>query len=51
LTHANLTGANLTGANLKGAIGLNTVIWSGTTCPDGTDSDNDGSTCIGHLGS
>jgi hypothetical protein len=50
---ANLTGANLTGSNLKGATGLKTailtgVVWSGTTCPDGSISSN-GGTCVGHL--
>lgn len=50
LTRANLTNADLSGANLTGA-NLHGVIWSGTTCPDGTDSDSDvGGTCIGHLG-
>ena len=39
-----LTGANLTGANLTG------VTWSSTTCPDGTNSNNDSGTCSGHLG-
>lgn len=37
------TGANLTGADLSG------VTWSNTTCPDGTNSDNNSNTCIGHL--
>ena len=58
LTDANLvgdllTGANLTGANLDGAFVKNSdlygVTWSNTTCPDGTNSNNDGGTCIGHL--
>jgi Pentapeptide repeats (8 copies) len=44
LHDANLTGANLTGANLTGA-NLNGVIWSHTTCPDGTSSGDDGGTC------
>jgi DNA-binding beta-propeller fold protein YncE len=48
LRGANLTGANLTGANLSGA-NLSGVIWSNTTCPDGTNSDADGGTCVGHL--
>ena len=48
LNGANLSGANLSGANLNGA-NLNKVIWSGTTCPDGTNSDADGGTCTGHL--
>ena len=33
----------LIGATLTG------VHWSNTTCPDGTNSDNDGNTCVGHL--
>jgi len=44
LTGANLTGADLTGANLHGAD-LTDVIWSNTTCPDGTNSDGNGGTC------
>jgi hypothetical protein len=48
LNRANLTGANLTDANLSGA-NLTGVIWSGTICPDGTNSDNDGGTCISDL--
>jgi uncharacterized protein YjbI with pentapeptide repeats len=43
LSHAKLSGANLTGAN------LNKVIWSSTNCPDGTNSNNHGNTCLGHL--
>ena len=42
---ANLTGANLTGANLHGAT-VTGAVWSNTTCPDGTNSDNDGGTCV-----
>ncbi len=41
--HANLTGAQVSGANLHGAV------WSDTTCPDGTNSDADGGTCVHHL--
>ncbi len=48
LTNANLTGANLSGANLTGAT-LNGVTWLNTVCPDGTNSNNDGGTCVGHL--
>lgn len=43
LTGADLTGADLTGASVKG------VHWQATTCPDGTSSDANGSTCQGHL--
>lgn len=60
LTGANLTNANLTNvtvdpsvlknADLEGAIGLTTVTWgTGTICPDGTISDFNGGTCLGHL--
>ena len=53
LTAANLSGANLSGANLtkaKDAGALWTgVIWSNTTCPDGTTSKHDGGSCVGHL--
>jgi hypothetical protein len=50
----NLSGANLSSANLMGATGLRTatltgVIWSKTACPDGTLSNSDGGTCVGHL--
>jgi len=49
LSDANLSFANLTGANLAGA-NLSGVIWSDTTCPDGTNSNNDGDTCVNNLG-
>jgi hypothetical protein len=34
----------LTGATLTG------ITWAQTTCPDGTNSNTNGYTCIGHLG-
>jgi len=43
LTDANLGGADLTGADLAG------VVWSDTLCPDGSNSDVDGGTCVGHF--
>ena len=43
LTHANLDGATLTGAHLGG------VRWGNTTCPDGTNSNADGGSCLHHL--
>lgn len=49
LRDANLSGANLTGADLHGALLLD-VVWSNTTCPDGTNSDDHDDTCEGHLG-
>ena len=48
LKGANLAKANLTGATLTGAT-LSGVSWSNTICPDGTNSNNDGGTCLGHL--
>jgi len=48
LARANLRGADLERSNLMGAD-LTDVFWSDTTCPDGTNSDNDGTTCLGHL--
>ena len=54
LQSANLQGANLTNANLGGATSkgasLGGATWSNTVCPDGTNSDADGNTCLGHLG-
>jgi hypothetical protein len=44
LTGANFSNANLTGADLTGA-NLTDVIWSNTTCPDGTLSDSNGGFC------
>lgn len=49
LDGADLTGADLSHARLVGAS-LAGVTWSATTCPDGTDSDANGGTCLGHLG-
>jgi uncharacterized protein YjbI with pentapeptide repeats len=54
LSGADLSGSNLTGADLSGATNLTDtavagVIWIGTTCPDGTNSDNDGDTCVNNL--
>ena len=45
----NLTDANMTGAEFSAVWGFTSVIWSNTTCPDGTNSDNDGGTCINNL--
>ena len=49
LTSANLSFANLTGANLSSA-NLTGAIWSDTICPDGSNSNSDGDTCINNLG-
>jgi len=48
---ANLTNANLSGADLKYAD-LKGVNWSGSTCPDGSNSgedDGDSNTCLNNL--
>ncbi len=48
----NLSGANLTNADFQYAWGggdnVQGAIWNDTTCPDGTNSNNDGDTCVGH---
>ena len=53
LAGANLSSANLSQANLRGALlthaDLTGATWNRTTCPDGTDSNNDGGTCLGHI--
>jgi Pentapeptide repeats (8 copies)/Collagen triple helix repeat (20 copies) len=54
LTNADLTSANLSGASLAGAVFsaaappiLDGVVWSNTLCPDGSNSDTHGNTCVG----
>ena len=49
LTGADLSETDLTGADLWGAT-TTTTLWSETTCPDGTDSDSDGDTCVNNEG-
>jgi streptogramin lyase len=48
LSRADLSRADLSGANLHGAT-LTRAKWSNTTCPDGSNSDNDGGTCAHDL--
>ncbi len=48
LSNANFTGANLDGANTSGAT-FTGAKWSNTTCPDDTNSNNDGGTCVNNL--
>ena len=43
LSGADLSGADLSGADLSGAD-LSYVTWYNTTCPDGTNSDDNGDT-------
>jgi len=53
LIDADLTGADLAGAYLRYAdltgADLTSVNWLGTTCPDGTNSNNNGNTCENNL--
>ncbi len=49
LEGADFTGANLSGADL-GMAALSRVTWRNTTCPDGSNSDSHGSTCLGTPG-
>ena len=48
LTDANLTDATLNDANLSDAD-ISAVIWSDTTCVNGTNSNNDDGTCANDL--
>lgn len=43
-----IRGANLEGTNLEGAK-IEKTVWKNTICPDGTNSDNAGGSCAGHL--
>lgn len=43
-----LTNADLTGANWHNATGKSAAIYANTTCPDRTNSDANGDTCVGH---
>ncbi|MBI5497743.1 MAG: M48 family metalloprotease [Deltaproteobacteria bacterium] len=49
LSGVELKGADLRGTNLKGAnlslANLAGAVWGNTTCPDGTDSDDNGGSC------
>jgi uncharacterized protein YjbI with pentapeptide repeats len=54
LVNADLQGADFTYTNLRGAKGLGAqylagAIWHNTICPDGTNSDSDGGTCLRNL--
>ena len=53
LLRADLRGADLRDADLSGALlgaaRLSGVQWGNTICPDGSNSDAHGGTCLGHL--
>ena len=53
LSYANLSYADLYGADLNGAIltgaNLTNILWGNTICPDGTNSDDHGYTCVNNL--
>jgi uncharacterized protein YjbI with pentapeptide repeats len=48
LSLTNLTNANLNDANVTGAEALLGAYFNNTTCPDGTNSDMHGDTCVGY---
>ncbi|MDB4865653.1 pentapeptide repeat-containing protein, partial [Euryarchaeota archaeon] len=48
LAFADLSGADLSGADLSNTY-LADVYWNDTTCPDGSNSDNNGNTCVNNL--
>jgi uncharacterized protein YjbI with pentapeptide repeats len=52
-TNTNFSGVNFTNAQLYymnlTSANLDDVIWSNTVCPDGTNSNDNDGTCIGHL--
>lgn len=47
-TNTHFAGSNLSGTDLTHAI-LTSASWLNTICPDLTNSDNNGNTCLGHL--
>jgi uncharacterized protein YjbI with pentapeptide repeats len=48
LNGVDFTNADLTGATWRRATGLASATFLNTTCPDGTNSDVNGGTCVGH---
>lgn len=47
-TNVSIEGSDFTGSNMSNAA-LTGATWHNTFCPDGTNSDDHASTCIGHL--
>jgi hypothetical protein len=50
VTGVDVTNADLTGANFGYATGTDSLVYSNTTCPDGSNSDANGGTCAGFGG-
>jgi len=48
LAGANLTNADLLGAAVSPGAMYQAIIYNNTRCPDGTNSNDDGGTCVGH---
>lgn len=48
-TNSNFENVNFTGATMMSTANLTSVVWNNTTCPDGSNSDASGSTCVGHF--
>ncbi|MDE2024985.1 MAG: pentapeptide repeat-containing protein [Patescibacteria group bacterium] len=53
-SHTNLSYASLIHDTFLGATNMSTanvtgVTWANVTCPDGSNSDNNGNTCVGHF--
>lgn len=54
LKNTNFTNAIIRQSKFQGAMNASTAnftgaTWESTTCPDGTNSDSNGNTCVGHL--
>ncbi|MCK9361083.1 pentapeptide repeat-containing protein [Patescibacteria group bacterium] len=54
MTGATFVNADLSNADLTGSTGLTTssisgTVWDDSRCPDGSDSDVNGDTCLNHL--
>lgn len=54
LDGSDLSGADFTNAILFHTVGMDTAtvtgaVWQNTLCPDNTNSDNNGGTCVGHF--
>lgn len=52
-TNADFSGSHFTNSDFTGTdltpVDLTNVSWDNTICPDGTNSNDNGNTCVGHL--